>query len=310
MLLIYRALVLLLGTLLDLKWGDPDTRFHPVALLGSLISAWGIPAHYARFSHLFQRLIGVFFWIGTAFLFMLPYTLFEWYAPLPIYIIGAPFLFSSCMAVSGLLAHARAVSDTRDIDEMRKNAQNLVSRDTSELTKEQALSAACESVSENLTDSIIAPLFYFALFGLPGMALYRAANTMDAMLGYRDERKYLGWCAARADDVLSYIPARITGILLILYFSFTGRGKQALAVFKSDRHKRPGYNGGIPISLIAGGCGVQFEKPGVYVIGVEENTISDAKYDIFTVILAITVAFAACCTFLLMAWQWYFPIIC
>ncbi|MDR2855575.1 MAG: adenosylcobinamide-phosphate synthase CbiB [Methanomicrobiales archaeon] len=295
-----RALVLVLGVVVDHLFGDPDTKFHPVALLGSLISVWGVPARYMHYSNLFQRLIGVFFWICTVFLFTLPYALFEWYASPLLYLIGAPFLFSSCMALSGLLEHARSVSDSHDMMLMRKNAQNLVSRDTSEFTHEQALSAAYESVSENLTDSIIAPLFYFCLFGLPGIALYRAANTMDAMLGYLDERRNLGWCAARADDVLSYIPARITGLFLIMYFWCIKRGKEALAVYHADRNKRPGYNGGIPISLIAGGVGVQFEKPGVYVIGIKERMLSDAKEAILHTIVMTTVAFILCAVFTLM----------
>jgi len=300
--LFFHALVLVLGVIVDRVFGDPDTRLHPVALLGSFISVWGVPACYAQFSHQIQSLIGVFFWILTGFFFTLPYALFGWYAPPILYLIGAPFLFSSCMALSGLLAHARAVSDREDIEQMRQNAQYLVSRDTGTLTREQTLSATYESVSENLTDSVIAPLFYFCLFGLPGIAFYRAANTMDAMLGYCDERRYLGWCAARADDVLSYIPARITGILLIVYFWCTRRGKQALAVYRADHKKRPGYNGGIPISLMAGGIGVQFEKPGVYVIGTKERSLFEAKDDILRAVVMTTLLFifcAVCILFLL-----------
>ena len=304
MFFLLRALVLVLGVVVDHVFGDPDTKFHPVALLGTLVSVWGVPARYMHYSHRIQRFIGVFFWICTVFLFMLPYALFEWHASPYVYLIGAPFLFSSCMALSGLLAHARSVSDIHDIEMMRKHAQNLVSRDTREFTQEQALSAAYESVSENLTDSIIAPLFYFCLFGLPGIALYRAANTMDAMLGYCDERRDLGWCAARADDVLSYIPARVTGIFLIVYFWCRKRGKEALFVYHADRHKRPGYNGGIPISLIAGGVGVQFEKPGVYVIGIKERMLSDAKDDILRTIVMITVAFVLCAVIMFVTFQW------
>ena len=304
MFFLLRALVLVLGIVVDHVFGDPDTRFHPVAVLGSLVSVWGVPAYYIHHSRLVQRFIGVFFWICTVFLFTLPYALFEWYASFLLYLIGAPFLFSSCMALSGLLAHVHAVLDAQNIEMMRKNAQHLVSRSTSEFTQEQALSATLESASENLTDSIIAPLFYFCLFGLPGMALYRAANTMDAMLGYRDERENLGWCAARADDVLSYIPARITGMFLMLYFWCMKRGKEALAVYHADHNKRPGYNGGIPISLIAGGVGVQFEKPGVYVIGIQERMLSDATNAILQTLVMVTVAFVLCAIFILIALEW------
>ncbi len=95
----------------------------------------------------------------------------------------------------------------------------LVSRETANLGREQILSAGYESMTENITDSIISPLFYFSLFGLTGASVYRAANTMDAMLGYRDERIRIGWCSARMDDILNFIPARVTVLLLLLYFS-------------------------------------------------------------------------------------------
>jgi adenosylcobinamide-phosphate synthase len=289
--LLFRVLVLFLGLLTDRVFGDPDTKFHPVALLGSFISLWGAPKQYSVYSSGIQRCFGILLWLCTALIFVVPYALFELYAPSLLYLIGAPFFISSCMAVSGLVKHARAVSDVQDVSVMRKNAQYLVSRDTASFNREQALSAAYESVAENLNDSVIAPMFYFCLAGLPGIALYRAANTMDAMLGYCDERKYLGWCAARADDILSYIPARITGLLLLLHFWCIGRGKEALSVYREDRHKRPGYNGGIPISLIAGGVGVQFEKPGVYVIGKGVRSLSDAYPDILRSVTTVTVFF-------------------
>ena len=156
----------------------------------------------------------------------------------------------------------------------------LVSRETANLDREQILSAGYESMTENLTDSIISPLFYFSLFGLAGAPVYRAANTMDAMLGYRDERKRLGWCSARMDDILNFIPARVTVLLLLLYFAFTGRFSDAVRVMRRDGHKRPGFNGGIVMAAMAGGTGIRFEKPGVYTIGDGERTLDEAGPDI------------------------------
>jgi adenosylcobinamide-phosphate synthase (EC 6.3.1.10) len=154
----------------------------------------------------------------------------------------------------------------------------MVSRDTKNLNREQILSAAYESESENLVDSIIAPLLYFGIgeifgAGLAFAAVYRAANTMDAMLGYRDERARLGWWSARADDALGYIPARLTGMILLAYFLVRGRGTEAYRALTTDAGKRPGLNGGIPLALIAGGSGVVFEKPGVYRMGRQELSL-------------------------------------
>ena len=154
------------------------------------------------------------------------------------------------------------------------------------LKDEEILSGAYESMAENLVDSIISPLFFFTIFGLAGAAFYRAANTMDAMLGYKDERIRLGWFAARMDDVLNYIPARFTGLVLILYFAARGKFKPAWKTFVADRKKREGFNGGIPMSLIAGGCETAFVKPGVYVIGgdCKKRGLSEAKKDIFSAV--------------------------
>ena len=234
-------------------------------------------------------------WVVTASLFTIPFLLFTWLSPWYLYLAGAPFLLKACFALRSLEEHAGNVTSSLDLHEGREKVQMLVSRNTGDLTEEQVLSAAYESVAENLNDSIIAPLFYFAIFGLPGAALYRAANTMDAMLGYRDERLWIGWFPARMDDILSYIPARITGLLLLVYFGYKGRIRQAISVFRSDRKNRPGFNGGIPMSLIAGGIGVMFEKPGCYRIGFPERSLRESGREIiqsvrFTTLLFVCIA--------------------
>jgi adenosylcobinamide-phosphate synthase len=167
----------------------------------------------------------------------------------------------------------------------------MVSRESEGLTREQVLSAGYESMTENLVDSIISPLFFFGLAGLTGAAVYRSANTMDAMLGYKDERKDLGWWSARMDDVLNYIPARITGCLLLLYFVHKGRFHQAWQSLLQDRKKRPGYNGGIPMAIMAGGTGIVFEKPGVYRIGPGERSLEAAGPEIVSAVRVVTLVF-------------------
>src|SRR5271157_6108974 len=143
----------------------------------------------------------------------------------------------------------------------------LVSRYTATLDRDHILSAGYESMTENLTDSIIAPLFYFSLYNLAGAAACRAINAMDAMLGYRDERERLGWCAARMDDILNFIPARITVLLLLIWFGSRGTFSRAWHTMRRDSSKRPGFNGGVVMAAMAGGTGTRFEKPGVYIIG-------------------------------------------
>ncbi|MBR1369095.1 cobalamin biosynthesis protein CobD [Methanocalculus chunghsingensis] len=262
----FAGIILILAVFLDRAVGDPHTPYHPVALLGRFIGWWGRPTAYRRS---LQRVAGLIFWIATAAIAVIPALLLEWYAPWWLYILIAPVFLKSTFAWRSLEEHAISVEEglSRGSGEGQRAAGMMVSRKTALLSDEEVRSAAYESVAENLVDSIIAPLFWFALLGLPGAAMYRAANTMDAMLGYRDDRERLGWFSARADDILSYIPARITGCLLLLWFTARRRGREAYLVLRRDAGKRPGFNGGIPMALIAGGCGIRFEKPGSYRIG-------------------------------------------
>jgi len=280
--------VLFLALVIDRVCGDPRTPLHPVALIGQFIGWWGRPERYPAG---FQVLSGVIGWMMTVALFSVPFLLFQIYAPWFLYLCIAPFLLKICFALRALEEHAGSVASALTPDERAIQASFLVSRDTSVLTEEQVLSAAYESVAENLNDSIIAPLFWFLILGLPGAALYRAANTMDAMLGYRDERKKIGWFAARMDDILSYIPARICGAVLLLIYAGKRRLKPAVETFCHDRKKRPGFNGGIPMSLIAGGEGIQFEKPGVYQIGTRIITLREAGPSIIRTIRLSTLLF-------------------
>ena len=286
------VLVLAAALVVDRLVGDPHSSWHPVAILGRFIGYWGKPEKY---SPEIQRFAGVIFWLATAVLFVLPYYYFAAFSPWYIYLIAGPFLLKSCFAWRALEEHTLAVvTSLKDgVETGRSRVKMLVSRETANLGHEQILSAGYESMTENITDSIISPLFYFSLFGLAGAAFYRAANTMDAMLGYRDERILLGWCSARMDDILSFVPARITVILLLIYFTFLGRFSDAVRVMRRDGHKRPGFNGGNVMAAMAGGIGVQFEKPGVYSIGDGERTLDEAGPEILRAGRFVVMAFAA-----------------
>lgn len=288
----YSAIVLPLALLIDRLAGDPDSRFHPVALLGRLISWWGKPEIWPMRA---RKFIGAMMWLLTVFIFAVPFFLVSIVLPWYIYLICAPFLLKICFAWRALEEHTcRVVSAARyDLELARSQVGRMVSRDSGSLTKEQVLSAGYESMSENLVDSIISPLFFFGLAGLTGAAVYRAANTMDAMLGYKDERIDLGWWSARMDDIFNYIPARITGLLLLLYFSCIGQFQPAYTALKLDGKKRPGFNGGIPMAIMAGGTGVRFDKPGVYTIGPGIRSLEEGGPDILKAVRVITLAFSA-----------------
>ncbi len=286
------AVVVPAALLVDRLVGDPHSRYHPVALIGRFIGWWGVPDRYpARI----QRACGVAGAFVTAGLFALPFALVQFAAPWYLYLLLAPFLLKICLAWRALEEHTLAVAQALEeggIDAGRARAGMMVSRDTRHLEQEHVLSAAYESMTENLVDSIISPLFYFGIFGLAGAAVFRAVNTMDAMLGYQDERLRLGWFPARADDVLNFIPARVTGIILLAYFAAIGRFAPAYAALRRDAKKRPGFNGGIPMAVIAGGVGVRLEKPGAYTIGDPERTLAEAGTGIISAVRAAVVIFA------------------
>ena len=154
----------------------------------------------------------------------------------------------------------------RSLPEGRAQLARLVSRDVSELNAEQVRESAIESLAENLNDSVVAPLFWFVLLGLPGAALYRLANTADAMWGYPGMRggRYWQWAgkwAARADDVLSWLPARITALLLAVL----ARGLSPATLARQAR-RTPSPNSGWPMAAMALALGVRLGKPGVYVL--------------------------------------------
>ncbi|MFA4877206.1 MAG: adenosylcobinamide-phosphate synthase CbiB [Methanoregula sp.] len=299
--IVLTAVVLCAALLVDRLTGDPHSRYHPVALLGRFIGWWGNPSSY---SPGWQRTAGAFFWLLTILLAALPFILFSALAPWYLYLIIAPFLLKCCLAWRSLEEHTLAVvTALKDgVENGREKVRFLVSRDTAALGREHILSAGYESMTENLTDSIISPLSFFLVFGLPGAAVYRAANTMDAMLGYRDERERIGWCPARMDDILNFIPARITVFLLLVYFALKGRLIPAWRTMRRDGHKRPGFNGGIVMAVMAGGVGIRFEKPGVYTIGDGIRTLDEGGVEIIRATRAVILMFAivACCALFLL----------
>jgi adenosylcobinamide-phosphate synthase len=165
------------------------------------------------------------------------------------------------------IAAAKAI-EKGDLNEARKYA-HFSRRDNRELTGSQIVSSVIESLAENLTDFRLSPIFYYGFFGVPGAIAFRAINTLDGMVGFKDpEHLHIGWFSAVFDTVVNYIPARLTTFLIILASAIVGEDyKKAWAIARRDQAKIPSINHGWQMASMAGALRVQLEKPGQYVVG-------------------------------------------
>jgi len=263
----------LLALVLDHALGDPPNRYHPVAWIGRLLSAGrrllcrGSPA--ALFAGGAAVTIGVV--IVAGFAGALVSTLATRLGPVGVLLEA--LALSCLLSLRGLVTAARAVAadlDRGDLAAARHRvAYHLVSRPTAELDEGHVASATVESVAENLTDGLLAPACFFLVGGLAGAAVYRVVNTADAMFGYREGvLEYFGKAAARLDDVLNLIPARIAALSLVAAAALVGEsGPGALAILGRDRGRTRSPNAGWTMAAMAGALGVVLEKPGTYRLG-------------------------------------------
>ena len=253
-------LPLLLGWLLDFVLGDPAWLPHPVVGFGKMISwgerclnqgthrmAKGAVMAVALIVLIYLAVWGLKRWILHAILWLVLDTVIVFY----------------CLAGTTLIREVREVflALDRSLDEGRRQVARIVGRDTSRLTVQEVRTAALETLAENLNDGVIAPLFWFALLGTPGMMAYKMVNTLDSMVGYRTERyKDFGCWAARIDDVAGFVPARLTALLMVIA---SGRWSLVKFVLKNGRrHASP--NSGYPEAALAGILDCRFGGPHYY----------------------------------------------
>jgi adenosylcobinamide-phosphate synthase len=263
-----------LALLLDAFCGDLPNRWHPVAWMGSAITAARRSA--PRRGSAAQLLYGAGVALGGALLAgIIGRALARLCVPLPQplgWVVEAALLKQS-VALRGLAHAAQAVAiplAAGDEDEARRQLSwHLVSRETNTLDAPRIAAATIESVAENSSDGVIAPLFYYAVLGLPGALVYRWLNTVDSLWGYRDPgREWLGKVGARADDLANWFPARLTALLLVVAAWLMGQPGQAWRIWRRDGHLTASPNAGQPMSAMAGALEVELEKVGHYQLGV------------------------------------------
>ena len=287
-------IVLIIALIIDLSIGELPSQIHPVVWMGKCIDIIKKPL-----LDLGNRVSGFFI---TLFILLMFLSLFYLIIDLFInfnyllYIVGA-LLLSTTFSIKFLLESVEVVRTDLDksLEKARASLSMLVSRKTSQLTPEEVCSATVESLTENLTDSVTAPIFYLAIFGILGVIIqktvfmgtteesshlplilgllaavtYRVVNTLDAMVGYKDKIYMdMGWFPAKADDFLNFLPARITGGLVVISSSFMGLNwRKSWHIMIRDASNTPSPNSGYPMAAAAGALRVQLIKPGVYSLG-------------------------------------------
>jgi len=285
--------------LLDFLIGDPKTKYHPTAWIGKLIA---VLVPFSRNNSPKKELFGgilivfVVVTIVSTLLVALDFgisLLTIDIVSLVVSIVVGSILLKTTIAIRGMQKHALAVVDALekdDLDSARNHLSMIVKRNTKHLDKNHISSAVLESVSENTVDGITGPLFYYAIFGLPGAFVYRAINTIDSMVGYKTSLfRNIGWFGANCDTILNYIPSRLTGLVMILSALILGYNwKESFYIMKRDYKKLESPNAGFPIAALAGALGTKLEKINYYAVG--DGNIEFTKSHIISAIRLMKVS--------------------
>lgn len=270
---------LIFAFIIDIAIGDPRWLPHPVRLIGGAISKtenllrrfFKTPAG-EKFAGLLLVAIIVIPVFLITFLIIKLFQTFSVGAVILFASVFIAYLTSTTIATRELMKSVKDVIEAvqaGNLENARTKLSMIVGRDTKNLSEEDVIKAAIESLSENLSDGVIAPLFYLVIGGLPFAMAYKAINTLDSMVGYRNE-KYInfGWASARLDDYVNYIPARITGGLIVISFFIVFRSLKiariSFQIMMRDGGNHLSPNSGIPEAAMAGGLGVRLGGPSTY----------------------------------------------
>jgi len=273
--------ILVLALLLDLIFGDPSPnypwriqfRLHPTVWMGNYTKM--LKPIFKNRNPKLEKLGGVFLALIVIATFTIPvYILLHFVSAhlhVLVYVVVASVILklTICMKLEtdwGIAA-AKAI-ESGDLEEARKYA-HFSRRDNKNLTGPQIVSSVIESLAENLTDFRLSPIFYYGLFGVPGAIAFRAINTLDGMVGFKDpEHLHIGWFSAVTDTIVNYVPARVTTLLIILASAILGEDyKDAWNIAVRDQTKIPSTNHGWQMASMAGALRVKLEKPGQYAVG-------------------------------------------
>ncbi|TAN64136.1 cobalamin biosynthesis protein CobD [bacterium] len=269
---LFLAIVLFAAYILDLAIGDPRWLPHPIRLIGCFIVFFEGVLRRASASPGVQRFCGALLTVLVVGLSYVLTALFLYIASgISEYLFFALSVYVawSCLAIKSLKKEAEGVLRAlkeQGIADARQRLKRIVGRDTQNLSKVDVLRATAETVAENTSDGVVAPLFYFMLGGPALMLAYKAINTLDSMVGYKNEKyRYFGTASARLDDIVNYVPARLSAALMVLAVFILGYNwKGSLKTVLSDGKNHPSPNSGVPESAVAGAFGLRFGGPSSY----------------------------------------------
>lgn len=269
--------VISIAVVIDLLFGELPANVHPVVFIGKIIEIFKkLKEKYPSFN---TRIAGAFLTIFLIILLSIIFAFIIWIFKFNnlLMIIISSILLSTTFSIKLLINSADNVKTdlNHDIDDARKSVSYLVSRDTSQLSYEKIISAVIETLTENITDSVVSPIFYTFILGVLGGIAYRVVNTLDAMIGYKNPKNInIGWFPAKLDDILNYIPARITGILIIMAaFILRLNWRNSYKIMYRDAKKTPSPNSGYPMAATAGALDIQLTKHGCYTLGDPINNL-------------------------------------
>ena len=288
-LFLFILFALIVALLIDILFGELPAKIHPVVIIGSLISFF--KNVFIKIKNRLSGLLTVICVIAVSSVILYVIYLICSFNTVLLFIVFSVIL-SSTFSINMLLKTATDVENAlnEDINKARKLVSYLVSRNTDELTESFIVSAAIESLTENITDSYVAPIFYYFIFALIIIKypfnnalfclmmvpmLYRISNTLDAMLGYKtDELRDIGYVPSKLDDILNFIPSRIAGLFVVISSYMIGfDGKNAYKIMMRDARKCPSPNSGYTMATTAGALNIQLVKKETYILGDDNRKI-------------------------------------
>lgn len=274
-------LVLVLALIFDLVFGEPPEKLHPTVWIGKTIEF--LKPRFKGSSPKVEKIKGIMLgsivMIVFALIVYVALSLLREYLILIIYIIFAGFLLKTTFAIKCMDELSRPIGIAMKegkMEDAKNMLRRIVRRDPTKFDDQKIISATVECIAESTVDGITSPLFYYSILGLPLATAYRATNTLDSNIGYKDkEHVNMGWFSARMDTLANYIPARITAFLMVLSaWLLRENWRRSWEILKRDKNKTESPNAGWTMSAMAGAFDVQLEKPGFYILGDSVNPLN------------------------------------